>query len=179
MKGIVFTEFLEMVEEKFSFETMDAIIESADLPSGGIYTAVGTYDHQEIVALVVELHKKTRIPISDLLRTYGEYLFSRFVVLYPRFFIGVNDAFDFLESIHNYIHVEVVKLYPDAQLPTFQTERKGEHCLLMRYSSERSMGDFAHGLILGCLKHFDQKAEVTKEDLDQRATQSLFTITLN
>ena len=36
MKGIVFTEFLEMVEDKFSPELADRIIEGAELPSGGI-----------------------------------------------------------------------------------------------------------------------------------------------
>ncbi len=55
MKGIVFTEFIEMVESKFGFDMMDDIIESANLPSGGIYTAVGTYDHTEMVQLVIEI----------------------------------------------------------------------------------------------------------------------------
>jgi len=44
MKGIIFTEFLEMVEDRFSPEIADRIIEAADLPSGGAYTAIGTYD---------------------------------------------------------------------------------------------------------------------------------------
>lgn len=29
-------------------------------------------------------------------------------------------AFQFLKNIENYIHVEVRKLYPDAELPTFE-----------------------------------------------------------
>ena len=32
MKGVVFTEFLDMVEEKFSAEMVDDIIAAADLP---------------------------------------------------------------------------------------------------------------------------------------------------
>ena len=35
MKGIVFTEFLEMVEEKYGYEVVDQIIEESKLPSGG------------------------------------------------------------------------------------------------------------------------------------------------
>ena len=45
MKGIVFTEFLEMVEDKFSADMVDDIIDDCDLASGGAYTAVGTYPH--------------------------------------------------------------------------------------------------------------------------------------
>ena len=43
MKGIVFTEFLEMVEEKYGLEMVDDIIENANLQSHGAYTSVGTY----------------------------------------------------------------------------------------------------------------------------------------
>ena len=33
MKGIVFTEFLELVEDKFGLETVDEIINNSDLKS--------------------------------------------------------------------------------------------------------------------------------------------------
>lgn len=49
MKGIVFVEFLEMVESTFSAEMADDIIDACDLSSGGAYTSVGTYPHSEIV----------------------------------------------------------------------------------------------------------------------------------
>ncbi len=35
MKGVIFTEFIEMVEAKFSAEMVDTIIEGANLNSGG------------------------------------------------------------------------------------------------------------------------------------------------
>ena len=56
MKGIVFTEFLEMVETKFGLETVDNIIENSDLKSEGIYTSVGTYDFNEMVTPVSYTH---------------------------------------------------------------------------------------------------------------------------
>ena len=52
MKGVVFTEFVEMVEARFGLPMLDRIIEAAQLPSGGAYSAVGTYDHGEMVQLV-------------------------------------------------------------------------------------------------------------------------------
>ena len=62
MKGMVFTEFLEMVEDKFSPEVADQIIEQANLRSGGIYTSVGTYDHGEMIELVSASAKKRASP---------------------------------------------------------------------------------------------------------------------
>ena len=71
MKGIVFTEFFEMVEQKFDYTMVDKLLANTELPSGGIYTSVGTYSHTEMVSLVVKLSQETSIPIPDLLRVFN------------------------------------------------------------------------------------------------------------
>lgn len=67
MKGIVFTEFIEMVEEVYSPEMVDILLDSVTLSSKGAYTSVGTYDHHELVVLVAELSKRTgtEIPVAE------------------------------------------------------------------------------------------------------------------
>ena len=52
MRGFVMTEFVELAERLFGEELVDRLLDSADLPSGGAYTAVDNYDHGEIVKLV-------------------------------------------------------------------------------------------------------------------------------
>ena len=42
MKGIVFSEFLDLVEVKFGLEMVDKIIDQSNLESKGVYTSVGT-----------------------------------------------------------------------------------------------------------------------------------------
>ncbi|MEB4593276.1 heme NO-binding domain-containing protein [Candidatus Thiothrix sp. Deng01] len=160
MKGLVFTEFLEMVESSFSAEMADDIIDGSELASGGVYTAVGTYPHAEMVALVQTLSRKTGIPTPALVKTFGRYLFGRFVKLYPLFFDNAPDAFDFLESIEDHVHTEVRKLYPDAELPTFETTREGRRKLTMTYRSRHPFADLAEGLIEGCLEHYQVKAHL-------------------
>ena len=103
MKGVVFTEFLEMVEDHFSPDIADQIIENAELPSGGVYTAVGTYDHTEIVTLVQNLSAETKLGIDQLLHAFGKHLFGRFAEGYPTFFEDQHDAFQFLQSVEEYI----------------------------------------------------------------------------
>ena len=83
MKGVVFTEFLEMVEQKFGMEMVNALIENNDLSSDGVYSAVGTYHHSEMVSLVVDLGKRSGITIPDLLKAFGAYLFQTFKTGYP------------------------------------------------------------------------------------------------
>lgn len=154
MKGVVFTEFLEMVESRFSADMVDDIIDDADLPSGGAYTAVGTYPHDEMVALVVALSQRSGAAVRDLLLAFGEHLFGRFVVGYPAFFSGTSDAFTFLAGIEDIIHSEVRKLYPDAELPRFDVERHTDRELVLLYQSGRHFEDLAEGLMRGCIAHF-------------------------
>jgi len=159
MKGIVFTEFLDMVETTWSLDMVDKLIEKAGV--AGAYTAVGTYPHGEMVALVRALSAETDTPVPDLIRSFGGHLFSRFALAYPRFFQGVADGFTFLAGIEDVIHAEVRKLYPDAQLPSFEIQRLPDG-LAMAYFSEHPFSDLAHGLIEGCLRHFGEQASVER-----------------
>lgn len=163
MKGMVFTEFLELVEDAFGMDVCDTILERVDPPSGGSYTAVGTYDHQELVDLVAALSDATSTPIPDLLRTFGRHLFGRFVQGYPALFEDADDPLDFLASVEEHIHVEVRKLYPDAELPTFDHDRTDDGLELV-YRSPRPFGPFAEGLIEGCIEHFGRDLAVESED---------------
>lgn len=177
MKGVVFTTFLEMVEDKFGYETVDEIIANSNLPSSGIYTAVGTYSHHEIVQLVVALSKSQKIDVSDLLKIFGKHLFGVLSKGYPMFMEASNNVFDFLCNIENYIHVEVRKLYPDAELPKFETNRVSDLQLRMMYHSERKMADLAYGLIAGSLEYYNEKANITVTPQNDEQTLVEFLIT--
>ncbi len=177
MKGIVFTEFMEMVEEKFSFDVVDDIIESTDLPSKGIYVASGTYDFEELVVLVVALSERTGVRVPDLLQAYGEHLFNRFHSLYPKLFAEKHSAIEFLPAVDGYIHGEVRKLYPDAELPRFDCDVSDPNRLVMNYSSKRPLADFAKGLILGCITHFGEELDLDHQDLSGgEGTAARFTL---
>jgi len=166
MKGLIFTEFLGLVEEKWDADMVDDIIDACDLPSGGAYTAVGNYDHQEIVALVVELSKRSGVEVPELQRIYGRHLFGKLAAGYPQFIGKTDSVLDFLEEVEHYIHVEVLKLYPDAHLPSFETTRHGPDILEMIYRSSRHLDDVCHGLIEGCMKYFHNEGSVERKPIE-------------
>lgn len=169
MKGMVFREFLDMVEERFSPDLADRIIVQSDLPSGGAYTSVGTYDHAEIVALVGQLSKETGLPAPSLVSAFGEFLFGRFSELHPQFFEQKSSAFDLLRSVEHYIHVEVRKLYADAELPSLTCTVDGDDMTII-YRSKRQMADLAHGLIQGCIAHFGEPIAIRRDEAEDGAT---------
>lgn len=179
MKGVVFTEFLEMVEEKFGLEVADAIITKSGVESNGVYTAVGTYNHNELIQLVAQLSIESDTPVQSLYKTYGTYIFGTFHSSYPSFFDECDNAFDFLENVESYIHPEVRKIYPDAELPRFDSNRISEVELEMIYTSPRKMFSMAEGLIEKTLVYYAQAGKVTHELIKKDGSEVKFRIELN
>lgn len=160
---MVFTEFIEFAEQQFGLETVDQMLEASS--SGGAYTSVGTYDHQELVAMLIKLSQLTQTEIKDLLMAYGKHLFSYLVHSYPAVLGDSSTAFDLLSHIDDQIHVEVRKLYPDSELPEFSHEFISDSHMRLTYRSERGLADLAEGLLQGCFEHYNESVEVQKKDL--------------
>ncbi len=165
MLGIVFTEFTEMIEELFSPEVVDAVLETPGLKSKGIFTSVGYYDHADMVRMVAALSKEVQLPVDDLVSAFGEHLFSKLVKKYPILVSGHDSALNFLATVDSTVHKEVIKLYPQAELPHFSCERVRADKLVMQYQSKRPFSQLALGLIKGCAKYFNEQVEI-----DYRAT---------
>jgi hypothetical protein len=168
MKGIVFTELLAMAEQTIGEEVVDDILDSLDLETGGIYTAVGHYPCVEFMRIVCAISDHTGLAGDDLQRKFGEWMHASFVKTYPQFFADKKTALDMLEAIEAEVHVEVRKLYPDAELPRFQTDRVREDHLRMHYRSERPLVPFCHGLVQACTVHFGGAASVACEQVSDR-----------
>ena len=170
MKGIVFREFIAMVENQFSLATADHIISVSNLSSDGAYTSVGTYPHQEMVDLVTHLSEATSISVPDLLHHFGKHLFERFSVIHPEYVKTHESAFELLRRLDGQIHVEVRKLYIDAELPAFDYENLGDGEMVFIYRSRRKLADFAHGLIQGCIDHFGDPMQIERTNLPDDET---------
>ena len=179
MKGIVFTEFLDLVEDKFGIEMVDDIISNSTLASEGVYTSIGTYSFSEMLQLITNLSNKSGISIDDLLLIYGEHFFSVIERSYPGLLATYKDPIDMLSSIENHIHVEVRKIYPDAELPTFIVQEKKENSLIMIYKSNRAMHHFGLGLMNKTFQHFKSTAKIILEKIKEDGTEVRFIINKN
>lgn len=177
MKGLVFSEFIDMVEERFGGDVLERVIEASDLPSGGVYSSIGTYDFAEMAALVGGLSEQTGVAGDALIRFFGEHLFARLVDLYPKFLQGEKSTMDFVPKVENYIHHEVRKLYPDADLPAFHIREQTAEKLVFIYESPRPLSDMAEGMLLGCFRHFEEAIELKREELPrERGAKTKFTL---
>ena len=176
MKGIVFVEFIEMVDSQFSVEMSERLIQMSNLPSKGVYTSVGTYNSNEMLTLLDNLSNLVRIPTGDLLKEFGRHLFKRFLMNFPVFFRGINSAFEFLSRVEKVVHLEVRKLYQDAELPTFVSTFPKPDRLHLKYQSSRNLPDLAEGLILACIDHYKERLSVERQNLEEDPPATLFVI---
>ena len=178
MKGTIFVELIKMAEAAFGEETVDMVLDKADLDDSGGFTTVGNYPCSELIKIVVAFSEHSGLSPEVLQMKFGNWMMAHFAVAYPQFFKDKSDAFAMLESIEAEIHVEVRKLYPDAELPTFATERAAHNHLKMVYESPRPLSAFCHGMIEACLKHFNEEGSILSEVNPANLNATSFEITL-
>lgn len=163
MLGIVFSEFTRMIEDRFSLDLLDEILDFCGNPHDGAYTALGAYDHGELILMVNALSARTEVSTDVLIQAFGEHLIPRFRALYPGFFHGITNSFQFFQGIENTIHNQVLKLYPSAELPTIKWALKNENTMTIHYHSSRPFARLAFGLVRGGVAHFGETAEIILE----------------
>jgi hypothetical protein len=178
MKGLVFTELFELVEEKWGFDFLDELIEDSSIENGGVFTQVADYPFSEMQKLVVTLSQKSGVPINDLLEVFGHYLFSKLAKLYPHTLDETN-ALDFISTVESHVHKDVRKLYPGVDLPSFELKEKGEKYIVIIYHSPKGLEALAKGLMLGCGEFFKQKLKITSQKLQDSPSIVEFRVELD
>jgi hypothetical protein len=152
-----------MIETELSPELADEIIVETGI--SGSYTSVGHYPFDDVVKIVSALSAKTDIPLPTLLESFGQYLFSKLIVGHQELLPANTTMIDLLAHLDSKIHVEVLKLYPNATLPTFSVLDKGHRHIDLLYRSPRQLEQLAVGLIKGCASFFDTECSIDLKHL--------------
>ena len=176
MRGVIFTEMIEFVEEALGFEVADKMIEKAMLENHGAFSQGGNYPFDHMLKLLTALSEITGKTPNELLFIFGKHLFTTLVKLYGKNIKETGNSLDFIDSVEEYVHVEVKKLYPDADLPKFETVSKDEQQLQLVYKSNKKLEAFAHGLIEACGEYFNEPLDVKYETIHDEPHEVKFTI---
>jgi len=163
MKGRVFTELFEHVEKRYGIDVVDDIIDAAGLPHDGVYTSTGSYPFEEMVSLVTALVTATKQSLPAVLEPFGTHCFEAWVSYAPQYFSSERSLFDILEGIDGFHEIEVRKLYPDAELPSFVPESRGARSMTLGYYSCKPLAPLALGVIRGAAAHVKQDVALACE----------------
>lgn len=173
MKGTIFVEFFDLVESAHGLDMVDQIIEATEqqLKTGGAYTVVGNYPHEELLALATTLSNLSGNDMKDILGLFATQLMNAFTRMHPEFFTKSKDVFDFLMSVDQHIHADVRKIYPDANPPLVTGEILENGSMLLNYQSSRPFAELALALALASGEHFDQPlaAEIVARGEDEKS----------
>ena len=161
MKGAIFTILQDMVEDQMGVEVWQDIISASDLTSGGVYTSAQHYDDEEVFIIVGALAEKTGLSAEQLLDAYGEYLFDKLHSSLPDDMGLPESYFDYLESVHTQIHVEVRKLDANASLPELALINRSEKAATLEYRSELKLCHLAIGLLKGSAAFFNEDVHIS------------------
>lgn len=175
MKGIILSEFVEFLELTVGETTAQKIIDDSNLASEGAYSRVGQYDYHELIQLLTQSVAETAETAEVLLQGFADHMFKVFKRDYNIFFEGTENAVQMLMRIDNHIHVEVEKLYPDAELPKFDYSLDGDR-LILRYLSPRPFAQVAHALVGACLKYFGDREQLVSSELSADLKSAIFEI---
>ena len=158
MKGVVFNILEDMVTEKGGLMMWQKVIDKAGVDGG--YTAVSTYNDDELFAIVGAVVEELERPAQTVISAFGTYMFGQLASRYPVFVDSCDDLFSFLESIDSVIHLEVRKLMTETNLPSIKCERIGDEQLVMDYRSPRRLCVLAEGLIYGAAEHYNTPIKI-------------------
>ena len=170
MKGIVFQLLQSAVEDEHGADSWDAVLERSG--AAGVYTSLGSYPDAELFAIVEAASQLTGTPVTTLLRWFGVRAASMFASRYPVFFEKHSETSSFLSSLNDVIHAEVKKLYPGAEVPSFDFASEGPGHLLVVYWSKKQLCALAEGLIEGSATHFGERVSIRHDLCTHRGAEA-------
>ncbi len=176
MKGVVFTEFLEMVEKTYGLETLDFVLEKSELKSEGIYTAIGDYEIDEFFTLLDNLVLKTKESKNEILYEYGGYICNYLEKNYSDLFKIFNEPLAMLAKLDEYFISQLRKHYPNEDIPSYDVVDRTKDSLTIIYSSQRWLYKFAVAFIERAFKYFKLEANIGTELLLDNGTKVRFII---
>ena len=175
MKGVIFTEFLDMVEGRFSLRTLDTMLTQSRVRSAGAYTAVGTYDHRELHALVHQLSLLVGQAADVILEEFGRYLFAHLVARYPTLVKPYHDTFAVLANLGSLQSAPIPQPAPCPAHVRFTHQLLDGHSLRLRYDASSGLAALAHGLLQGCAEFFGEQIRIERNDSSDGQTCFLLT----
>lgn len=146
MKGVVFNTVQAVVEERFGPDVWDEAVERAGVE--GSYTSLGSYPDGDLSALVTALAELAQVGRSDVLVLAGREGFRHLAERHVELLDGLDSWRSVLDRLDGIIHPEVLKIYPEAEVPSF-TANQHDEGVRLEYRSARRLCHLAEGLALG------------------------------
>jgi len=165
MKGEIFNILEDFVVENWGEEVFEEIYDNIhnNLITKEPFVGPGTYPDSDFMSMVNATVEKLGVPLDQAMHAFGKYCFPRLGAKMPGYVEGFDHPKDFLKTVGDVIHVEVKKVFKDANPPDFKYRDPAPDKLVMIYQSKRKFYDFLEGLLAGTADHFNTEISVKRE----------------
>lgn len=174
MRGLLFTELIEMMEDLMGLEFANKVIAEAQLENQGAYTAIGNYPHKDLFKLLGILSSHAQNPQNKVIKSYGEYLFFRLCTLYPEEVKKYPNTFALLKEIPIILDRETRKLEPNAEVPDIKINIYKPDFMELTFNSKKRMGFLLEGWITACISHYQEPISFIRNDIDPEGMKVRF-----
>ena len=162
MKGTIVICLEELVCTKFGQEPWQRALKEAGIKPPRMFMPFEDVDDSAVMKVVQAVCHTLNLSLIQAADAFGEYWVSTYSQkLYGQYYERYTTAREFLLALDS-IHVVMTKTMENARPPRFVCEWKDENTLLMRYSSQRDLIDFAVGLVKGIGKFYHENLNVAK-----------------
>ena len=163
MKGIIFNLVESFIVDGWGIDAYEAVLDQCDLETkSAVFVGPGTYPDTDLLQIVGAAASAVGLSVPDALRAFGCYAFPRLIEAHPRLVDQSKGARDLLLILDGVVHVQVVKLYPDAVTPEFEAVDTGPDTLSLFYRSSRQLCPLIEGFFDGMEAHFGEVIHRTK-----------------
>lgn len=173
MHGVVMSGLQSFIEDQRSGPSWREVRKRADIDRT-TYSRTDDYPDEEFEQVYEVLVEQFGMDGPTLQQQFGQYLFSSLADIYGRlYFEDEWDALDLIENVEESIH-QSLKRRGDATFtpPELETDRIGDHRVVVIYTSDRQLCDLAKGMVQGVADHFDTPLEIDEascmKDGDER-----------
>ena len=157
MKGVILNVLEEAITAAHGETAWPDLIDMAGV--GGVYTSLGSYPDEDVVALVNAAATVLQTPPEAILRWFGRQALPLLAGRYGGFFEGHRTARSFILTVNEIIHPEVRKLYSGAGCPHFHFSDADDGRLIIGYQSPRRMCHLAHGFVEGASAYYGETVD--------------------
>jgi hypothetical protein len=162
MKGIVFVNFNEFINELWGDEFWDNLLNEAELPSGGVYTTFGTYDDQKLFTLICLGVDKKNIYVKYAQFVSVKWAFREFYSFAPAGVHNFTDVFESAHTVQSFIHLEADKLDTDTLPPKSMFLSETPKKILSHYQSAGKLCFLCEDILPSPATHTGQKVKVSQ-----------------
>lgn len=154
VKGVIFNILEGFVTETWGEEVYDEILRSCPLHTKTAFIGPGTYPDTDLMTIVARTVDRLGVTVPEALHAFGRYAFPHLARRVTPIIAGFDHPKPFLMALDSVIHVEVRKLWRDAETPRLTYTDTGAASLVLHYASKRQLCPLVGGLLEGLADHF-------------------------